>query len=230
MDDKALETLLVQLLPSSRFVSKSKLKHVYGDGGGYDVEVVGYDIALDALHDSEMKLYEALEFLNRPATPDFVAKQIGRLQAVMARRSESNADLAIVVDTYTSHLERYPPDVVAAVCCQIIDRSKWFPLVSDVVAECEKIVRFRKAVWECFQEKRNPMLAAKSEAKRIEADPRLQEAWKTLPKIKWLPQHFDWAIADCEDMLAMALKNPSSMNPALWEEKIVKLKQEKDAA
>jgi len=88
--------------------------------------------------------------------------------------------------------------------------------VSDVVSECEKIMRFRKAVWECFQEKRNPMLAAKDEAKCIEADPRLQESWKTLSKKDWLPQHFDWAIAECQDMLALARQNTTSMNPQLW--------------
>jgi len=107
MDDKALEMLLVQLLTSSRFVSKAKVSHVYGDGGGYDVEVVGYEIALDALHDGELKLYDALEFLNRPATPDFVAKQVGRLQAVMARRSESNSDLAV----WWTHTRRILNDI-----------------------------------------------------------------------------------------------------------------------
>lgn len=219
--------LLVRLLGSSRFASNAKVKHVYGDTSGYAAEIGGYEITLDTLHDSEMKLFDGLEFINRPALPEFVAKQIGRLQAVMARRAESNADLAVVLDTYAEHLEKYPPDVVATVCWRVIENKKWLPLVSELVAECEQLMLFRRAVWDCFQEKRSPVLANKVASKRIEADPRLHQNWKDLPKSKWLKQHFDWAICECRDMLTLARQNPTIMDASLWEKKISTLEDER---
>lgn len=73
MDDQALEMLLVQHFGSSRLVIKKRLKHTYGTNG-YDGDIEGYDIGLDYLADCEMKVFDALEFLNRSARPDFVAK------------------------------------------------------------------------------------------------------------------------------------------------------------
>ena len=215
LDDAKLETLLVQLLGSSRFASKPKHKHVYGADGQYDRETEGFEITLDALHDNEMKLYEALEYYNRPAHPHFVSKELGRVQAVMARRSESNEDLAVVNDTYTRHLEKYPPDVIAAVCRQIIEHQKWFPLISDMVRECEKLMRFRKAVWECFQIKRNPLLSPRRTA-RIEADSRLEEHWKSLPRDKWLDCHWDWYIADAEHMAKLSKEHGRDSQAEQW--------------
>jgi hypothetical protein len=202
MDDQTLEMSLVQHFGSSRIECKKKFSHVYGTDGGYDREVERYEISLDCIHDCEMKLFDALEFLNRPARGDFVAKQIGRLRAVMARRAESNEDIAVVIDVYTDHLEKYPPDVIAAVCSQIIERGKWFPLVSDLVKQCDALVAFRRAIMRCFEDARNPLLAKKTEAKRIAADPRLGMHWKELPDKKtWLPCHWDWYLGDAEYMI-----------------------------
>src|ERR1039457_2383956 len=56
------------------------------------------------------------------------------------------------------------------------------------------------------------------------ADPRLSMSWKELPKDQWMRKHYEWAIGECEDMLALAKKNASDMSPHMWEEKIASLK------
>jgi hypothetical protein len=217
LDDKELETLLVQHFTSSRFVVKQIVKHIYHDGGQYECVNDGYEISLDVLHDSEMKLYDALKFLNKPAKPEFVAKYVARLGTVMARRSESNQDIAVLIDTYTEHLENYPPDVIKSVCDMIINKQKWFPLVCEIRKEAYDIVSFRKSVLKCFEKCRNPLIKH-TKPKQIEADPHLKTHWKMLSRDKWLKQHYDWWIEDAEDMLNIAKQNPTMFNVDEWEE------------
>jgi hypothetical protein len=207
MDDQALETLLVQLLGSSRFASKQKLKHIYADGS-YDCEIDGYDISLDRLDDAEMTIMDAVEYFNKPASSEFVAKQIGRLQAVMARRSESNADIAVVLDTYTDHLEKYPPDIVKSVCDRVMETQKWFPQIVDLIKELEVLMKFRRALLNACNLARNPLLSSRTKA--LPADPRLGIHWRSLPMKDWVPQHYQWWIEDAEEMVALAAANPSA--------------------
>ena len=211
-----------QHFTSSRLTTKTKLKHVYGDGG-YESKVESYDIELDALHDSEMDLFTAVEFLNRPAKHDFIAKELARVRVVMARRGESNEDLALLIDTYANHLGGFPPDIVKAACEKIIDNGKWFPLVSEMLSEMRRMVKYRRAMLNCFEEKRNPLLAKKAEQRLLSSDPRLQEHWRDLPKKDWLPQHFELAIKECEKMRMLAEQNPTILNAKDWQEKIDKL-------
>ena len=217
MDDQALETLLVQHFGSSRLAIRKKLKHVYGADGGYESGVAGYETQLDGLADCEMKIFDALEFLNRSARPDFVAKQIGRLQAVMARRAESNEDIAVVIDVYTEHLEKYPPNVVAAVCTDIIDSKKWFPLVSELNQHCNRLVAFRRAILKCFEAARNPLFTGKAEAKLIAADPRLGMSHRELNRKDWLPCHWDWYVGGAEHMAQLNRNNGRLTQADEWQ-------------
>ena len=219
MDDQMLETLLAQHFGSQRFETKSKLKHVYGENG-YDSYIETYAVKLDHIFDNEMKLYDAVEFLNRPASRDFVERQVARLRVVMARISESNDDLALLLDTYGAHLSEFPPDIVKAVCDKIIDDRKWFPLVSEMRQEMQRLVQFRKSIWNKFQALRNSLLAAQEKQKQLEADPRLGTHFKALPRSQWLPQHYAWWIEDAERMLELAVQNPSIYNPESWMKEI----------
>lgn len=226
MDDETFRTLLVQHFGSSRLTSITKLKHCYTDG--YECKVDGYEISLDALHDSEMDLFSAVEFLNRPAKKDFIAKELARVRVVMARRAESNDDLALLIDTYANHLAEFPPDVVKAACEKIIDNAKWFPLVSEMRAEMARLVRYRRAVMQCFEEIRNPLLAGRATQRRLASDPRCHQHWRDLPKKDWLHCHFDWAIGEAEKMLETARANPQFFSADDWEKRIAGLKRDKE--
>jgi hypothetical protein len=230
MDDQELRTLLEQHFGSSRLTIRDKINHAYSPENGYNYYIDRYEIDLDHLADSEMKLYDALEFLNRSASHDFIAKQLARVRIVMARRGESNDDLVILIDTYAQHLAEFPADVVKAACDQIIENGKWFPLVSEMRTQMQRLVKFRRTIWQTFQEKRNPLLAARGEAKRLAADPRLAEHWKNLPRSQWMAQHYDWAMEECEKMLTMARAHPHFLTVSTWEENLKKLEDQKKEA
>ena len=127
VDDKKLAELLTQHFGSGRFVAKEKLRHRYGPSG-YECESAGYELSLDHLHDGEMKIFDAINYLNKPTTPVFTAKLVARMRSVLARRNDNADDMVLLIDTYADHLEKYPPDVVATVVHEIIFSTRtWFP-------------------------------------------------------------------------------------------------------
>ena len=225
MDDQTFEMLLVQHFGSSRYASKPKLKHVYGDGG-YDPQITAWEIKLDHLTDEEMKLFDAAEFLCRPAQSDFVSKQIARLRVCMARAGESNDDVAILIDAYTEHLSEYPPDVVKHVCDIIIQNKKWFPQVAEMRAEAERAVKFRRAILRCFEECRNSLLAEERKKKLLEVDPRLGYHYKALEKKLWMQTHYEDALGEAESMVSIFRKQGNSDRETSWQEVVEMRKQE----
>src|ERR1700704_1467347 len=138
MDDRELEMSLAQHF-GSRLVCKKKYERVYGADHGYDEKVSGNDVTDENFADAEMKLFDAIDFLNKPASPQFVAGKLAQLRAVMARASESQNDIEIVIATYAEHIRQYPQDIVAYVIDRCIHTRKWFPLISELCAEMEGI-------------------------------------------------------------------------------------------
>ena len=227
VDDKMLETSLVQHFGQLRFSTKAKLKHKYGKDG-YDCEIEGYDVKLDELYDREMKIFDALEFLNRPASADFIAKNVGKLRVAMARAGEGNDDLTLLIHTYAEYLAEFPPDVVKAVCDKIINNNKWFPLIRDMRIEMLRMVKFRRAIFESFQMCRNPLLSNQAKMRQIAADPRSKLYWKELSKSQWMPLHYDQAISEMEEMLKLAKAGKTQTPMTDWEAKICQFRKEKE--
>jgi hypothetical protein len=216
MDDQELEMSLAQHF-GSRLECKKKLDHSYGADGGYNSKVIGNEATVDRLDDCEMKLFDAIEFLNRPASPQFVAGKLAQLRAVMARASESQSDIEIVIATYTDHIRGYPADIVAYAIDRCIHTKKWFPLVSELCREMEDLVSFRRAILRCFEGARNPLLARKAEAKRIAADPRLEMSHRELEKKHWLNCHWRWYVEDAEHMAQLNRDNGRMTQADEWQ-------------
>lgn len=216
MDDRELEMLLVQHF-GSRLVHKKKFDHVYRADGGYEPKVIGNDVSIDGLGDAEMKLFDAIDFLNKPASQQFVAGKLAQLRMVMARASESQNDIEIVIATYAEHIRRYPQDIVAHVIDRCIHTRKWFPLISELCSEMEAFASFRRAVRAAFEEARNPLLAGRIEAKRIAADPRLQMSFRELNKKDWLPIHWRWYVEDAEHMAQLSRDEGRATQAAEWQ-------------
>lgn len=149
--------LLGQHFGPQRFCAKEKINHVYGPEG-YDCVSDGWLVELDDLGNDEMKLFDALDYLNRPSEAGFVAGKMAQLRAVMARSNESQNDIQLVIATYAEHLEKYPPDVVAYVIDKTIATKKWFPLVSELIKECDSLVALRKKILKAFEDKRRVRL------------------------------------------------------------------------
>ncbi|MGE0190267.1 MAG: hypothetical protein AB7Q04_13405 [Steroidobacteraceae bacterium] len=106
-----------------------------------------------------MKLFDAVDFLNRPASPNFVAGKMAELRAVMARAAQSSDDVELTLGVYTAHISKYPPDVVSYVVSEVIETKKWFPLVSELIREMESIVAMRRGVMRSFEKCRQKTLA-----------------------------------------------------------------------
>ena len=223
INDKSLETLLRQYFGRARIEIKPKWSRFYDEQGGYDETISGYELSLDKLDDGEIKLYDAMKFFNAPSTPEFMARKILQLRSVMARAAESSNDITIVAETYSEHLEKYPPDVVAYVIDKTIATKKWFPLVCDLRKEMDEMMRFRRSILELFERKRNPLLS-KTETKQIKSDPRTEMHWKTLQKKDWLDCHWEWAAEEADKMLALAKENPTILDLPYWENQVLIIK------
>jgi hypothetical protein len=126
--------------------------------GGYDEEFMGYQVTLDSLHDNEMKLFDAMEYLNRGADFKFVVGKVAKMRLMLARRNESNEDIEMVCAGYTEYLQKYPPDVVHQVVEQIVLTRKYFPLVSELVPMLDELVSLRRNVLKEFERSRNPVM------------------------------------------------------------------------
>jgi hypothetical protein len=201
----------------SRLTCKREVDHNYSTDGGYDPKVMGVDVDIDDLGDAELKLFDAIDFFNKPADTAFIARKLAQLRAVMARASESQGDIEIVIATYAEHVSSYPRDIVGYVIDKCIHTRKWFPLVSELCSEMESLVAFRRAVRTAFEEARNPLLAGKAEAKRVAADPRLGMSHRELEKKDWLPCHWRWYVEDAEHMAQLNRDNGRMTQADEWQ-------------
>ncbi len=157
MADRELRTLLEQHF-GPRIAIKRKYSPIYGKDGGYDEEFKGYEIALDNLFDSEMKLFDAVDYYNKPADHVFIAGKVAKMRLVLARRNESPEDIELLCASYMDYLAKYPTDVVNYVVEETIITKKFFPLVSEIVSRCDELVNFRKSIQRSFERCRSPLL------------------------------------------------------------------------
>lgn len=154
LDNQTLQTLLEQHF-GSRLAIKKKREHVYGKNG-YDCIERGFGILLDHLSDDEMKIFDAIDFFNKPSDPVKVAGCLTRMRVSMIRRNESDEDIEILIDTLTDLGRKYPYDIVNHVTKYWLAEKKFFPIPSEFIAECEKLVEFRRAVQKCFEKTGSP--------------------------------------------------------------------------
>lgn len=190
----------------SRYAAKEKLNRAF--------EVVDYKISFSGLAECEKPILEAIKFFNQPASPEFIAAKLARLRAVMARTAESQDDLAITLDTYSEFLAEYPPDAVAQVVNQFIRTKKWFPTVSELVADLDAVVSFRRRLLDAFQRPSARGLP-KNETKAITGDPRGFFDYRAEPRERWSEGHYQaWvddakAMAERKDLAEMGLSAES---------------------
>ena len=107
---------------------------------------MGWDIKLTNLEDGEMKILDAVDFINRRASRNLIAGKLAQLRATMARAKENKDDMRLLLATYADHLAQYPPDVVCHVIDEIITTEKWFPQISELIRRCDKLMSFRKSL------------------------------------------------------------------------------------
>ena len=75
---------------------------------------------------------------------------LAMLQAACAHRSEGEASSNVGLTLYASCLAQFPADVAKAACMNMALRKtkgpNWFPTLSELNAECERLASTRKAM------------------------------------------------------------------------------------
>jgi len=120
---------------------------------------VRWDVSLTNLEDCEIKLFDAIDYFNAPASESFISGKLAQLRSVMARTSETNDDIMLVLTTYGQQLRGYPADIIAYVIDNTIRTKKWFPLVCDLIKEIEQLVGLRRSIMRIFEDCRRGKLA-----------------------------------------------------------------------
>lgn len=215
--DESLEALL-----NAHFGSRLVLKKKTRLTADYDVINDGYHVEIDGLGDNEMRLFDMIDYLNKPSDPVLAAGQIARLRITMPRRDEANQDIELLVDTLVEDCREYPPDILQAECQRWRREERWFPSPKDFRRRLDAAVSLRRAIRSAFERSRNPLLQ-KREVKKIE--PPLPRHDK--PKKIWNEQDWNDHIEDALGMVELAKKNPTVIDVAGWEDEVKRRQQER---
>lgn len=92
------------------------------------------------------KWRDALEYINRQANGRNVAAEVTRLRTLTAKRAEGEFDMELSIGAITEELQPYPEDIVRTVCRDWARENKWFPTLSELIAECEALLKPRRAM------------------------------------------------------------------------------------
>lgn len=80
-----------------------------------------------------------LEDINRPANGRNVAAEVTRLRMLTAKRAEGEDEMELSIGAITEELQPYPEDIVRTVCRDWARENKWFPTLSELIAECDAL-------------------------------------------------------------------------------------------
>ena len=140
--DKALLARLSLLLGRQPDARRQSLND---DGYGYTPVVVGYDLPTMTRDQAGAALALVIGTME-PASNQEIGKALAMLKSVTARRNEADADSEFAADVFLEELERYPRDVALDAMRRWRRREKWFPTLAEIIAECDKLNRPRKAL------------------------------------------------------------------------------------
>jgi hypothetical protein len=218
--DGSLEALLRQHF-GSRLTLRAKTRLT----ADYDVINEGHIVEINGLGDEEMRLFDMIDYLNKPSDPVLAAGQIARLRITMPRRDEENQDIELLIDTLVDDCREYPPDILQAECQRWRREERWFPSPKDFRRRLDAAVSLRRAIRAAFENARNPLLAYK-EPEKIAAPISRQDK----PKESWSAKDWDDHIEDAQGMIRLAKENPSVIDVAGWEEELKRRQQQREEA
>ena len=138
--DRALTALWARRLGS---LPVERVKSIYDDDYGYDERLISIERPAQWSMELDHELRQALI----PADSAYVTKELARLKIATVGRKMGDVDLEAWLEVAGEELERFPCDVVRAACRESVRREKWTPSVSELVARCEEMVRYRRLMF-----------------------------------------------------------------------------------
>lgn len=106
--------------------------------------VIGHNILLTGASDESW--IKALEYYTKPSRGDVTAMEVTRLRSLTAKRKEGEFDLELSIGALTEELCVYPEDIVRTVCRDWARNNKFFPVLKELMDECEKLFDLRYSV------------------------------------------------------------------------------------
>lgn len=110
-------------------------------------ELLGYHPIPVETDDGRAKteiIIAAFDEVLKPAPKESIFKILARLKISTGSRNQDDADARLERRVYVDELTEFPLDVIDEACRKWARREKWFPSVSEIRAECQQLVRYRR--------------------------------------------------------------------------------------
>jgi hypothetical protein len=144
--------------------------------------------------------------------------EVTRLRTLTAKRAEGEFDLELSVGAITEELAVYPEDIVVDVCRNWARNNKWFPTLSELIAECEVL----------FDDRRRLLSAAKATRPAI-TSPKPRQDRHDIPKDQWDKWHWAEYVTEAENMVALAEQNPTIFSKDEWTQTVASRRMEQSS-
>ena len=173
-DPEATDEAILRSLPPSIASSLSPVERTFIDPVyGYDFELEGYKLQAQPIAEDDLKAAHSLlqRCLSAPS-PQVIKTALAKLRAATRSRAEDEGDLAMTMQVLGDECAEYPPDVVRAACLRWMRREKWFPSLSELRDEMQRLVRRRQLIAEALHPRGEALMEARlrSAAMRREMD------------------------------------------------------------
>ncbi len=150
-DPEATDAALLRSLPRSVASSLRPEERTFIDGRyGYDFELVGYRLSLPVPAPDLAVGAGLVERAMAPAPVQLIQRSLARLRAGTAGRAVEGDDLAMTMQVMAEECAEYPGDVVQAACLRWMRSEKWFPSLSELRDELQRLSRNRRLIAEAL--------------------------------------------------------------------------------
>lgn len=89
---------------------------------------------------------QRLEAASIPAAKDQIEEWLAALQVATAGARKSETAEALGLAVYAGALARYPADVAHTACVRLATTMKWFPVLADIIAMCDRLSQDRQSM------------------------------------------------------------------------------------
>lgn len=142
-------------LPSVASTLAWSVKGVTASDGQFDYAAIADVVVRPGADSHELDRLEAT-FAGwcEPMGPRAALKLLGQLAALTQRRAHGEIDDEIAAAAYAERLGDYPADVAERACDVWANRETWWPAWAELRAECDRLMRGRRAILTTLQQRR----------------------------------------------------------------------------
>lgn len=111
--------------------------------------MVAHEVTISV--EPDVNWIKALEHYTKPSRGDITAMEVTRLRSLTAKRKEGEFDLELSIGAITEELRIYPEDIVRTVCRNWSRNNKFFPVLKELIDECEKLFEPRYTILDAMR-------------------------------------------------------------------------------